>query len=568
MTAALVILQAWVLADAISAVFLDGATLADVSTDVMLLCLVVVLRSGISYGSERLAFRTSAEAKSQLRVAVLEHAVELGPSYIATTDPGDLAQLTTRGIDALDGYFARYLPQLVLAVIIPITVGVAILTQDILATVIIALTLPLIPVFMILVGLHTQQEVDKQWRSLAQLSGYFLDIVSGLPTLKVFGRARAQAATLKEVGDRYRRSTMRVLRVSFLSSLVLELLATLSVALVAVSIGVRLVQGGMDLRTALIVLILAPEAYLPLRMVGTHYHAAADGIAASAQLLDILDEPLPTKPATDASGNDVAEATRVLATSRTGLSYRLTGVTAAHPGRTTPALSDVSAVIAAGRITALTGVSGSGKTTLLNLLLGFQEPQSGHVLLAHGDAEWDVSELPRRDYLNQIAWMTQSPIFIAGSVADNVRLGSPTATDAAVENALARAGLAEGAGVGGDPNRTSWLEADVGETGVGLSTGERRRVALARVLIQEASIVLLDEPSAALDLATEEVVQEAILGLRQRGATVVVVAHRPGLIRLADSIITLPAPTTVQPEPDRDDALRKRATLDLPGVRP
>ncbi|MCH9816014.1 MAG: thiol reductant ABC exporter subunit CydD [Actinomycetia bacterium] len=551
LTSLLIILQAWMLADALSAVFLGGEDLAQIWSDVVVLTGVIVARSVIAYGLESLAFHSSAQAKSQLRMAVLEHSVALGPGFLEDQQAGDLAQLATRGIDALDDYFSRYLPQLVLAVIIPITVGVAILTQDLLATIIIAVTLPLIPIFMILVGLYTQREIDKQWRTLGQLSGHFLDVVAGLPTLKVFNRAKAQAQTLRTVGARYRQDTMRVLRVSFLSSMVLELLATISVAIVAVAIGLRLVNGDLDLRTALIVLILAPEAYLPLRMVGTHYHAAADGIAASGQLLDILDMPLPEQP--DPADNTLTVAQTV------GADIQVSDVTVQYPGRPVPALDHVSAHFPGGQVTAIAGPSGSGKSTLLQVLLGIQPTDSGAAeFVADGQVQ-PVAALPRDEFLPTVAWLPQSPLLVEGTVAQNVRLGREAATDADVAAALQQAGLAQNA-----IEAQQWAQRRLGERGEGLSAGQAQRVALARVAVRNADLVLLDEPSAALDPETEQSVVQLIAGLKAGGATVIVVAHRESLIAAADHVLNL-LPTPGSHESKQADQAEVMANL--PGLR-
>ena len=336
----LIVAQAWLLADAINAVFLAGRPASAITGDAVWLVAVTAARALLAYLMDVASFRSAAGVKSQLRLAVVAKALSVGPVRLSTADTAELGQVAGRGIEALDAYFARYLPQLVLAVVVPLAIGLTILTQDVIAAVIIAFTLPLIPVFMILIGQYTSTQVDRQWRTLATLSGFFLDLVAGLPTLKIFGRAKAQGRQLQEVGDRYRTATMRVLRVSFLSALVLELLATLSVAIVAVSIGLRLIDGRMDLATALFVLILAPEAYLPVRQVGVHFHAAAEGLGAAERLLAWLEEP-------DLSaGSDHAPPAA-------GAAIELSGVTAGYAGH--DVLVDFSASIEPGAVTALVG---------------------------------------------------------------------------------------------------------------------------------------------------------------------------------------------------------------------
>ena len=514
-SAVFIVAQAWLLAYIVNAVFLEDSDFSAVWPQVAWLCGVVIARSILAFGSETLAFRAAAKAKSQLRMAALQHAVALGPSALAQYETGELSQLVTRGIDALDTYFARYLPQLFLACIIPVVVAGAALTQDPLTTLILVLTVPLIPVFMILVGWYTRREVDRQWQSLARLSGYFLDIIAGLPTLKVFRRAKAQAATLAEVSKEYRKDTLRVLRVSFLSAMVLELLASLSVAIVAVSIGVRLVEGNMIFQTALFLLILAPEAYLPLRLVGMHYHAATDAIKAMGVLLDLLDTPLPEY-------QDVSPDYR-------SAGYRLSDVSLA-PGQQT-VVEGVSLTIPSGRVSALVGPSGCGKSTIIRSLLGFLSPAAGEVELEWPTGRCAVTESAPGALLDHVGWLPQNPTIVAGTVRENLHLGNadPAMTNA---EALERVSLLP---PGGDAERL--LNRMVGDGGVGLSLGEQRRLALARVLLRDPQIVLLDEPGASLDPASEAAVAQAIDWLREQGRTVVVVAHRPQLLEHADTVI-------------------------------
>ncbi|MCH9800266.1 MAG: thiol reductant ABC exporter subunit CydD [Actinomycetia bacterium] len=555
LTAVLIVIQAALLASIITSVFQRGAELAEIGDQTVLLAVVIAGRALLSYLQEWAAARTSARAKSQLRMAVLDHAVELGPLALQDRSTGELAQLTGRGIDALDAYFARYLPQLLLSVVVPIIIGVVVVTQDVLAAVIIALTLPLIPIFMILVGWYTRNRVDRQWRALAVLAGYFLDVVAGLPTLKIFDRARAQATTIRDVGERYRRATMRVLRVSFLSSLVLELLATLSVAIVAVSIGLRLVGGSMELQTALFVLILAPEAYLPLRMVGAQYHAAAEGIGAAAALLDILD----SEPGSPAGSQPAPQPETVT----------VAGVNANYPGREVLALQGASCTLIAGQITAVLGPSGAGKSTLVQTLLGFLKPSAGTIRIesARARSTTRVSDLGNdsesialdqidpQSWLQQVAWLPQEPLIIAGTIRDNIALGDPEVQQARIVAAAESAGLS-----------AALLEQPVAEGGLGISAGQLRRVGLARVLLREAPLVLLDEPSAALDSETEQQVVTAIKELRSAGRIVLVVAHRPALVAVADQVVRLqPAgelPTGAEP----DKGVERPSTIPLPGL--
>ncbi len=397
--------------------------------------------------------------------------------------------------------------------IVPITVGVAIATQDMQAAIIVAVTAPLIPVFMILVGMYTQSATAKQWSTLGVLSGHFLDVVSGLPTLKAFGRERAQSTRMAEVDARYRKATLGVLRVSFLSSFVLELLATVSVAIVAVSIGLRLVNGTMDLQTGLTVLILAPEVYLPIRMVGAQFHAAADGIDAAEQVFEVLG----TEPAVRGTRTDVPVADVVV-----------DSVAVTYPGFDVVALAPTSLAVRRGRVTAVVGPSGVGKSTLLAVLQGFVAPSSGSVRI--GDA--DLADLDPAAWHRILGVVSQDPVLVGPTIADDVRLGRPGAAAADVDRALRSAGLDPASLPDGAATRVGDLASDV-------SAGQRRRVALARVLLDPPQVVLLDEPSAGLDDDAEADVVRAIRRLASDGAAVLVVAHRPSLVASADDVVTL-----------------------------
>jgi thiol reductant ABC exporter CydD subunit len=513
LTAFLVIAQATLLADIISRVFLGGAGYRDVRRELLLLAAALVARAAVAWLSEVMAHRAAAAAKSQLRLALVEHSLKLGPTWLAGTKPGDLAVLSTSGVAALDAYFSRYLPQLILAAIVPVTIGLVVLLHDVLAAVIIGFTAPLIPMFMILIGRFTKSRVDRQWRTMSVLSGHFLDIVSGLPTLKIFGRAKAQLISIREVGEHYRRATLAVLRVSFLSALVLELLSTIAVALVAVSIGLRLVGGHLTLRTGLLVLILTPEVYLPIRLVGTHFHAAADGLGAAEAVFAVLELEL---PATGTRRDLPDLRTTTLQIGDLGVKYE--GRNSLTPGRLT-------AEVAPGKVCALVGPSGEGKSTVLAVILGFVRPTTGRILLVGPEGEQDLADIDPDVWRAQLGYVGQRPHLFAGTVADNVRLGKPHASDAEVVDALRTAGLDV------DP------ATELGETGAGLSAGQRRRVAIARAFVRDAPILLLDEPTAALDGAAEEVVIDAVSAARSRGTTVILVAHRPTLVALADTVI-------------------------------
>jgi thiol reductant ABC exporter CydD subunit len=512
-----VIAQAWLIATVVSGAFISGKDLADLALPMVMLLVVVGARALLAWSADTTAARCSAQVKSSLRAALAERVVRLGPDGGVGRRSGEIATLAVRGIDALDEYFGRFIPQVVLAVVAPLAIVVAVLAVDWISAVILIVTLPLIPVFMVLIGVATKENNERQLRGLQVLSGHFLDVVSGLTTLKIFGRSKAQADVISAVTESYRRRLMRVLRVTFLSSLVLELLASVSVALIAVAIGLRLLAGHTDLRTSLFVLILAPEAYLPIRQMAADYHASAQGRSAAAQVFDFLDEPVP------ATGS----VTCVPDPSQTGLvidSLRFT-----YAGRDRPAVDGVSFQVRPGEVVAVTGPSGCGKSTVLACVLGLAHAQTGHIFA--GDA--DLGTLDPDLWRQRIAWVPQRPHLFRATIAENIALGRPFATRSELNEAAAAAGLARLLS-----RLPQGLETRIGEGGAGLSAGERQRVALARAFLRDAPLLLLDEPTANLDGQTESEVIRAVRAL-SAGRTVLMVAHRTSLLQLADRVVDL-----------------------------
>jgi thiol reductant ABC exporter CydD subunit len=516
-TAGLVVAQAWLIANAVSDVVVHHKGLALIRTLVTMLCLVILGRATVGWLGERMAHRASALAKSDLRVALVEKIARLGPAGIDRERSGSLVVLATQGIDALDNYFARYLPQLFLAVIVPVTIVAVALGADWISALIIAVTVPLIPLFIVLVGASTKARMARQARLLQRLAGHFLDVVAGLPTLKVFGRAKAQVSAIRDITDRYRTATMATLKVAFLSSLILELLATFSVALVAVAVGLRLLGGHLSLATALFVLILAPEAYLPLRLLGTNYHASAEGMKAAEDVFEVLELPLPTH----GTRRDVPHPSRS--------TLRVDRLEVCYPGRIVPALRDVSLAVEPGEVVAVSGPSGCGKSTLLSVLLGMAPAWTGSVWI--GNVR--LADLDPDAWRARVAWVPQRPHLFARSIADNVRLGRPDASDDDVMSAITAAGLDEVVS-----RLPKGLRTTLGHDGAGLSAGQRQRVALARAFVRDAPLLLLDEPTANLDGRTEESVLAAVRRL-MAGRTVMIVAHRPSLLALADRVVHL-----------------------------
>ena len=511
--ALLVVVQATLLADLVARLVLQPRSQAPVASAIVGLIAASLGRAVLVWAREALAVRTSTTVKATLRGDLIKSLIH-GPARAADRERfGELTVLATRGIDALDGYFARYLPQLALAAIVPAVLGARILAGDPLSALIIALTIPLIPLFMVLIGLMTRDLLARRWFALERLGGHFLEVVAGLPTLAAFGRAKAQRAAIRRAADAHRRATTATLRVAFLSSLALELIAMLSVALVAVAIGLRLADGTLSLRTGLLVLICAPEVYLPLRLVGARYHDAAEGLAATDRIFALTQrEP--------ASAGASAAACRPI---KPGV-IRIEGVRISRAGRATQTVPDVELPLAAGRIAALVGPSGIGKSTLVHLLLGFDTPAAGRVTVDGTD----LAELDAEQWRAQLAWVPQRPRLTGRTVADAIRLGRAGAADAEVVQAAGAAGI------------DFPLDTPLGREGTALSGGQARRVALARAILRDAPIVLLDEPTEHLDPETEYAVTAALRSWLP-GRTALLITHRPALLELCDNVICLDA---------------------------
>jgi ATP-binding cassette subfamily C protein CydCD len=525
----LVIGQAWVVAGLVVAV-VDGSSVRPWAVG---LVAVLALRALVGVVSDVAAAHAAGAVGTAVRRDLMR--AVLTPAGSGQSPTGETAVLLTRGVAAAEPYLTRYLPALVLAAVLPFLAVVAIVTQDVTSAVIVLATLPLVPVFGVLIGLVSRDRAERQWRAMASLSGYFLDVVRGLPTLVTFRRAEAQTGRIREVTDRYRRASLATLRTAFASSAVLELVATLSVALVAVTVGVRLADGRMDLHPALVVLLLAPEAYWPLRRVGAEFHAAAEGVATFERVDRVLSCQDDTVRAKGGVGDLV-----------------VSDLTVRYDGRTVPALDGVCLTVPPTGLTAVTGPSGSGKSTLLAVLAGLRAPDEGMVRVG-GLA---VSGEPWR---SRVALLPQRPVFVAGTVSDNVRLGAPDATDEQVWEVLRRVALEERV-----LEMPAGLDSRLGEDGATLSGGERARLALARVVLSDRPWVLLDEPTSHLDALTEHVVADVLVDLG-RDRAVVVVTHRPEMLAAADRVVELPAPpTNPVPPRRRSHSARSRGATAIP----
>jgi thiol reductant ABC exporter CydD subunit len=515
--AALLVLAQAVLLARVAARGFEGAGVGELTLPLVLLVAVAACRGAAAWGFESLGRRAAASALSELRLDLVERRLRDRLAALDGAGSAELATVAVGGVDALETTFARYLPQVVLATVLPVAVLGLVAAIDLVSAGIMLLTLPLVPVFMWLIGRYTERRTRQRWQALRLLSAHFLDVVRGLPTLRAFNRGEAQSEQIARVSDEYRRTTMGTLRVAFLSGTVLELAATLGIALVAVTVGVRLVDGGLGLEAGLTVLVLAPELYLPLRNLAAQYHASADGLAVSERLLDLVEAPEPVSVG-GVEPPSPREAT-----------VRLEGVSFSYPARRGTVLTEVDLALEPGETVALTGPSGGGKSTIAALLLLLAEPAAGRVTV-------DGVDLAGCDpvaWRAQVAWVPQRPNLFRGTVADNIRLGDGAAEDSAVREAALLAGAH--AFVRELPDG---YETIVGDGGRPLSAGQVRRIALARAFLRRAPLVILDEPTADLDPASAELVGDAVDRMLD-GPTVLLITHRPELEARADRVVRL-----------------------------
>ncbi len=514
-----------------------------VSGRLVALAVVIVVRALLGYAAEVSARTSATRVVTDLRRRSLVQVAALGPRWRSRHSGAGTSTVLGTGLDGMHDYLARYLPAVVLAALVPVAMVLCLLVLDPETGLIVLITLPLVPVFMALVGWYADRDTTRKWRVLAQLSGHFADVVAGLPVLVVFGRARAQADSVARVADEHRKASMVTLRLAFLSSLVLELLSTLSVALVAVTVGLRLVSGSVGLQVALTVLILAPEAYLPMRTLGARFHAAADGMAAVERVLEILETPLPP------------------AGTRTDLtavpSVRMTGASVDFgDGR---GLAPTDLTLAAGSITVVRGPSGVGKTTLLSLVAGLLRPDAGRIEVSTvadpgDDAGWtDLAQIRPDLWRDTVAWCGQRPVLVPGTIAQNLALGGaldPERLESALEAVAAQSFLRL---------LPHGLDTVLGDDGAGLSAGQLHRIALARALAGTAPVVLLDEPTADLDPDTEALVVSGMAALLA-GRTVLISTHRPAPLVLADTVRVLDG-LVARPEAVQSEAVQSEMAV-------
>jgi ATP-binding cassette subfamily C protein CydD len=489
MAGILSIFQARGISRLISQVFLQGLDLEGVSRIILTVFIIMLIRAGLAWSGELCANAGGRRIKQGFRQRLYAHINDIGPAYLrnetgeSAVRTGELVNVATEGVDALEVYYSQYLPQIVLAALIPLSILVFVVQTDFLSGIVLLVTAPLLPLFMFLIGSASETHTRKQWQGLSRMSAYFLDVLQGLTTLKSLGRSRDQVDVIKKVSEQYRQSTMGVLKVTFLSALALELIATLGTAVVAVEIGIRLLYGKMAFEQAFFVLLLAPEFYLPLRLLGTRFHAAMAGVEASKRMFEILDLPI-TK---DTLVSSTTHLPAPKDTSPPSIILKDVGYVYSN---NRPALQGVSFEIPAGKMTALVGESGAGKTSLTWLLLRFLQPQSGEILV-NGVS---LSDIPAQQWRDNLAWVPQNPYLFNDTIAANIKLACPEATEVAVQYAAHLAHADEF--IDKLPQGYATL---IGERGTRLSAGQAQRVALARAFLKNAPFLILDEPTSHLD---------------------------------------------------------------------
>jgi ATP-binding cassette subfamily C protein CydD len=515
---ALLVLQARFLSRTINDVFLGGAALADVAPLLLALAAIALVRAGAVWGERIAAHHVAGRIKQTLRERLYAHLLALGPAYTQGERSGELTTTIMQGVEEVDAYFSEYLPQLALSALVPLVMLIFIFPLDPLSGVVLLLTAPLIPLFMVLIGSLARHLTQRQWATLSRMSAHFLDVLQGLTTLKLFGRSRRQIAVIARIGDQWRQTTLGVLRVAFLSALALELLSTLSTAVVAVEIGVRLLYGVLEFEQALFVLILAPEFYLPLRTLGVRFHAGMAGVTAADRLFTVLTTPVPPELQPIAQAAPIPEQ----------LAIRFDDVHHTYEdGRT--ALNGVTFAIQPGEQIALVGPSGAGKSTIAALLLRFITPTGGTISVDGVP----LTDLDPAAWRSRLAWVPQRPYLLNASVIDNIRLGRPDATPDEVMYAARQAHAHDFITALPDGYATG-----IGERGARLSGGQAQRIALARAFLRDAPLLILDEATANLDAENEQLVNDALTRLLE-GRTALIIAHRLRTVTQADRIIVL-----------------------------
>ncbi|HZU67505.1 MAG TPA: thiol reductant ABC exporter subunit CydD [Ktedonobacteraceae bacterium] len=565
-----IIVQMALLSKVVNSVFLLHQGLTQITWLLLLLLASIIVRAGLVWIREITAQRCAIRVKSELRRRLFAHLLQLGPAYSKGESTGELVATISEGIERLDAYVSRYLPQLAFSVLVPLLIVIYIFPLDWASAVILLVTGPVIPLLMMLVGSYAEKQVQRQWLALARMSAYFLDAVQGLPTLKLFGSTEAARKRVALLSDGFRERTLKMLRVAFLSGMVLEFMAAVAIGLVAVALGIRLLNGGIPFETAFLILLLAPEFYHPLRELGVHRHAGMEGKAAAERIIAILETPVPYSNAgasdgvlrdNRATGADKSarpchseRSEESVPRPRNQLTITFTGVTYTYPGSEHPALDNVSLTLPAGSFTALIGRSGAGKSTLVNLLLRFMDPQHGHITVN----DIPIAELPIELWREYVALVPQRPYLFYGNVLTNIRLARPDASDEEVEQAAELAGALEFI-----RQLPQGFATEIGERGTRLSAGQAQRIAIARAFLKDAPLLILDEPTSSLDTRSEFLIRQALERLTHE-RTVLVIAHRYNTIAHANQVAVLENGKLVKVgEPD--DLLQPEGMYAQPG---
>lgn len=503
------VLQAFLISSEVVAIFQNHHNPQLLDKKLVQLIFVFCIRAFLNYLSERISVLASTHIRSEIRTSLLKKSLGNNSSVSNEFGPAQLSILATTGVNSLDSYFSKFLPQLFIAAVVPLFVGVIIAITDLRSGFIVLFTLPLIPLFGILIGRFTAAEISKKWQTMGILSGYFMDLLNGLTTLKVYGREKKQEERILSVGDSYRKQTIKVLRISFLSSLALELIATLSVALIAVSIGLRLVNGSLSLLTGLFVLILAPEVYWPVRQVATFFHSAVDGLEVFEKVYSILGAKVN-------DGEITVKRIDAITWGELAISY---------PNRTN--INIPAGQLRKGEVHAVNGISGSGKSSLVNAILGFTTPDSGEILVSTDQGTYPLTELDLASYRQHVAWMPQEPKFPLGTIKQILLHAKPGASNSDIEKVLQDADL-------NYENLPDGISTILGTVNQPLSTGQLRKIALARAILKNAQVLIVDEPTASIDDVSEKLINELLHREAQSGKLVLLVSHRPLLTISAD----------------------------------
>ncbi len=558
LTALCIVLQSHYIAQIINKVFLARQSLAQVSWALSILLLVLIVRAAVIWGGEAVTNFVSSTVKSDLRLRLFRHILKLGPMYVKGERSGEIVNTTVDGVEALDAYFNQFFPQVCATMIIPTVILIVVFATDTISGIVLLVTWPILPFFMILIGKQASAMTERRWHQLSALSAHFLDVLQGMTTLKLFGRNKIQQETIRRISERYGATTMKVLRVAFLSSFVMEMGATISNAIIAVEIGLRLLYGNIPFEQAFFVLLLTPEFYQPLRALGAQFHASMESAAGAQRIFDMLetpiqeqaidstvlpprsDDPLRLSGFTGLNADPSRQPQGIVATRGhsnkavriVGRSVQFDDVHYAYPtteGESYPALNGVSFEMQRGQKTALVGPSGAGKSTIASLLLRFIEPDQGHILLDGVP----IQAFSSHDWRTLVAWQPQRPYLFNTTVAENIRMGNPAATLEQVIEAAKQAYVHDF--IMTLPNGYDTI---IGERGTRLSGGQAQRLSLARVFLKDAPILVLDEATSTLDAESEAQVLQAIDTIAQ-DRVVLVIAHRLNTITSADQVIVL-----------------------------